>query len=223
MAKFSRIEVVQKMTGPGMVPLFYHEDPDVCRDVVRACYEGGARAIEFTNRGDGAQELFGMLCRFARRELPELALGIGSIADGGTAAIFLQQGADFVISPGFREDIARTCNRRKVLWSAGCFTPTEIGHAEEWGCEIVKIFPGDSLGPAFVKAVKGPSPWSSLMPTGGVKPEEGNLRAWFDAGVSCVGLGSQLISADIISSGDYASLREQVSKVIQIIAGLRNH
>lgn len=221
MAKFSRIEVVQKMTDIGIVPLFYHHDPEVCRAVLRACYEGGARAIEFTNRGDGAHEIFAELCRFTRKALPDLALGIGSVTDGGTAAIFLQAGADFVISPGFREDIARTCNRRKVFWSAGCFTPTEIGHAEEWGCEIVKIFPGDSLGPAFVKAIKGPSPWTSIMPTGGVKPEEANLRAWFEAGVSCVGLGSQLISADIILRNDYDTLRHRVSEVVEIIVNLR--
>ena len=209
------------MTGTGVVPLFYHDDPEICCAVLSACYEGGARAIEFTNRGEGAHEVFAALCRFVRKNLPELALGIGSVTDGGTAAIFLQAGADFVISPGFREDIARICNRRKVLWSAGCFTPTEIGHAEEWGCEIVKIFPGDSLGPAFVKAVKGPSPWTSIMPTGGVKPEEDNLRAWFDAGVSCVGLGSQLISAEVIGRKDYDMLRQNVSRVVEIIANLR--
>ncbi len=221
MAKHSRMAVAQKMMQTGLVPLFYHHDLQTAKAVVAACYEGGARVLEFTNRGDGAHEVFAGLCRYVHSELPEMALGIGSVIDGGTASLFLQLGADFVVSPSFREDVARVCNRRKVLWSAGCFTPTEIGLAEEWGCEIVKVFPGDSLGPAFVKAVKGPSPWTSIMPTGGVSPDETNLRSWFAAGASCVGMGSQLIGKNVLEKGDYAGLAVLVRNTLEMIARVR--
>ncbi|HMQ45982.1 MAG TPA: bifunctional 4-hydroxy-2-oxoglutarate aldolase/2-dehydro-3-deoxy-phosphogluconate aldolase [Saprospiraceae bacterium] len=221
MSKFSRIQVIQKMTESGLVPLFYHSNLAVAKAVTKACYDGGARALEFTNRGEDAHMVFGDLCRYVHQELPDMALGIGSVIDGGTAALFLQLGADFVVTPSFREDVVRVCNRRKILWSAGCFTPTEIGIAEEWGCEIVKIFPGDALGPAFVKAIKGPSPWTSIMPTGGVSPDEANLKAWFDAGVTCVGMGSQLIGKSVLEMHDYVGLEHLVHQTIDRIARLK--
>ena len=197
MAQYSRIEVVQQMKESGMVPLFYHPDIKVAKDVLKACYDGGARLMEFTNRGDFAIEIFSGLIKYAIAELPGMMLGVGSVTDAASAVQYMLAGANFVVTPVFRQDIAVVCNRRKVLWSPGCGSLTEIATAEEMGCELVKLFPGSIYGPGFVKAIKGPQPWTSIMPTGGVSTEESNLRGWFDAGVTCVGMGSKLISKEI--------------------------
>ena len=197
MAQYSRIEVVQQMKESGMVPLFYHPDIKVAKDVLKACYDGGARLMEFTNRGDFAIEIFTDLIKYAIAELPGMMLGVGSVTDAASAVQYMLAGANFVVTPVFRQDIAVVCNRRKVLWSPGCGSLTEIATAEEMGCELVKLFPGSIYGPGFVKAIKGPQPWTSIMPTGGVSTEESNLRGWFDAGVTCVGMGSKLISKEI--------------------------
>ncbi|WP_367391263.1 bifunctional 4-hydroxy-2-oxoglutarate aldolase/2-dehydro-3-deoxy-phosphogluconate aldolase [Lewinella sp. LCG006] len=221
MAKFTRIEVAQTMAATGMVPLFYHADVEVGKQILKACYAGGARLMEFTNRGDFAHEVFGALNKYCLAELPEMILGVGSVTDAGTASLYLQLGANFVVTPVLREDIALVCNRKKVLWSPGCASLTEICRAEELGCEIVKLFPGDVYGPGFVKAIKGPQPWTSIMPTGGVSPTEENLAAWFSAGVTCVGMGSQLISSTILKTGDYALLEEQTRAALAIIKSIK--
>ncbi|MEL7195027.1 MAG: bifunctional 4-hydroxy-2-oxoglutarate aldolase/2-dehydro-3-deoxy-phosphogluconate aldolase, partial [Bacteroidota bacterium] len=182
MARFTRIQVAQTMRAQGMVPLFYHKDVSVCKQVLTACYRGGARLLEFTNRGDYAHEVFRELNIFCERELPEMIMGVGSVTDAGTASLYLQMGANFVVTPVLREDIAIVCNRKKVLWSPGCGSLTEIAAAEELGCEIVKLFPGSIYGPQFVKAVLAPQPWTSIMPTGGVSPDFENLKGWLDAG-----------------------------------------
>ena len=221
MATFTRLQVAQTMTDTGMVPLFYHPDPAVGKAVLRACYAGGARLLEFTNRGDFAHEVFRELSQYCRQELPEMILGVGSVTDAGTAALYLQLGANFVVTPVLREDIAIACNRRKVLWSAGCASLTEIARAEELGCEIVKLFPGSVYGPGFVRAIKGPQPWTSIMPTGGVAPTEDNLRGWFTAGVTCVGMGSKLISQEIITRGDYAKLEQDTRAALEVIQRVR--
>lgn len=221
MAKFTRIEVAQTMAATGMVPLFYHADVEVGKQILKACYAGGARLMEFTNRGDFAHEVFGALNKYCLAELPEMILGVGSVTDAGTASLYLQLGANFVVTPVLREDIAVVCNRKKVLWSPGCASLTEICRAEELGCEIVKLFPGDVYGPGFVKAIKGPQPWTSIMPTGGVSPTEENLAAWFSAGVTCVGMGSQLISSTILKTGDYALLEEQTRAALAIIKSIK--
>lgn len=205
-----------------MVPLFYHADVEVGKQVIAACYRGGARLLEFTSRGDYAHEVFGELNRYCATELPEMILGVGSVTDAGTASLYLQLGANFVVTPVLREDIARVCNRRKVLWSPGCGSLTEIARAEELGCEIVKLFPGGTYGPGFVKAIKGPQPWTSIMPTGGVAPTQENLGAWFAAGVTCVGMGSKLISKDVVSAGNYAELEKRTRKALHIIQQLRS-
>ncbi|MEZ4884017.1 MAG: bifunctional 4-hydroxy-2-oxoglutarate aldolase/2-dehydro-3-deoxy-phosphogluconate aldolase [Chitinophagales bacterium] len=222
MARFTRIQVAQKMAEQGMVPLYYHPDIALGKKILTACYAGGARLLEFTNRGDYAHEVFRELNKFCEKELPEMILGVGSVTDGGTASLYLQLGANFVVTPVFREDIAIVCNRKKVLWSPGCGSLTEICRAEEMGCEIVKLFPGDIYGPAFVKAIKGPQPWTSIMPTGGVSPTRENLKGWFDAGVTCVGMGSQLISSEIMKNEDYATLETRVKDALTLIRELRN-
>lgn len=210
------------MAETGMVPLFFHRDVELGKKVLRACYEGGARLLEFTNRGDFAHEAFGALNKFCESELPEMILGVGSVIDAGTASLYLQLGANFVVTPMLKEDVALVCNRRKVLWSAGCGTLTEIAKAEELGCEVVKVFPGSTYGSGFVKAIKGPCPWTSIMPTGGVAPTEENLKGWFDAGVTCVGMGSKLISKDILKNGNFEELARRTKAALEIIQKIKN-
>jgi 2-dehydro-3-deoxyphosphogluconate aldolase/(4S)-4-hydroxy-2-oxoglutarate aldolase len=223
MAQYSRIEVANVMKETGMVPLFYHPDIALGKKVLKACYDGGARLMEFTARGDFAFEVFSELNKYAIKELPGMIMGVGSITDAGAASLFMQMGANFIVTPALREDIAQVCNRRKVLWSPGCGSLTEINKAEELGCEIIKLFPGSTYGPGFVKAIKGPQPWTSIMPTGGVSTEESNLKAWFDAGVTCVGMGSKLISKDIIAKGDFEKLRKEVKSALAIIQRLQSN
>ena len=221
MAKFTRIEVVIKMSETGMVPLFYHSDIEIAKKTLKACYDGGARLLEFTSRGDFAHNIFEELNQYALAELPEMIMGVGSVTDAAAASLYMQLGANFIVTPVLREDIAVVCNRRKVLWSAGCGSLTEIAKAEELGGEIIKLFPGSTYGPGFVKAIKGPQPWTSIMPTGGVSTEEDNLRGWFGAGVTCVGMGSQLISKEILAQENYTGLKEKVAATLSLIKKIR--
>ena len=222
MAKFTRIEVALKMEETGLVPLFYHRDAGICKKVIAACHEGGASVFEFTNRGDFAHEVFAEVKKWANDAYPELMIGIGSVPDAPTAAIFMQMGADFIVSPFLNPEIARICNRRKVLWIPGCGSLTEISEAEELGAEIVKIFPGPAVGgPAFVRAVKGPCPWTSIMPTGGVEPDEESLKQWFTAGVVCVGMGSTLIVDRLVKADDWAAIKMNVKNALDIIKKLK--
>jgi len=221
MAKFTRIEVASTMASTGLVPLFFHDDLEESKNVLNACYKGGARLLEFTNRGDFAHEIFGELNKYAITNLPDMILGVGSVTDAGTASLFMQLGANFVVTPVLREDIAIVCNRKKVLWSPGCGSLTEISRAEELGCEIVKLFPGGIYGPDFVKAIKGPCKWTSIMPTGGVSPTRENLESWFKAGVTCVGMGSKLISKDKEGKFDYKKIEELTRFSIETIKELK--
>tara|TARA_R110002096_G_scaffold428500_2_gene640281 strand:+ start:1375 stop:2163 length:789 start_codon:yes stop_codon:yes gene_type:complete len=223
MSQYTRIEVAQAMKETGLVPLFFHRDIEISKKVLKACYEGGARLMEFTARGDFAHEVFGALTKYAIEELPGMIMGVGSVTDAAQASLYMSLGANFVVTPVLREDIAMVCNRRKVLWSPGCGTLIEITKAEELGCEIVKLFPGDIYGSQFVKGIKGPQPWTSIMPTGGVSPTEENLKGWFDAGVTCVGMGSKLISREIIATKDYKKLEQDVRKTLDIIKEVRNY
>jgi 2-dehydro-3-deoxyphosphogluconate aldolase / (4S)-4-hydroxy-2-oxoglutarate aldolase len=222
MAKYSRIEVAQMMKDNGMVPLFFHSDIEISKKVLKACYDGGSRLMEFTSRGDFAFEVFGALNKYALAELPGMMLGVGSVTDAAAASLYMQLGANFIVTPVFREDIAIACNRRKVLWSPGCGTLTEIARAEELGCEVVKLFPADIYGPEFIKAIKGPCPWTTIMPTGGVYPTVESLSSWLNAGATCVGLGSQLISKDLLDKQDFEGLKNKVSDVLNIIKDIRN-
>lgn len=217
MKTFSRIEVALQMEATGLVPLFYHSDIDVMQNVVKACYDGGARLFEFTARGAFAHEVFAELAKFCATECPDLMLGVGSVTDAAAASLYMQMGACFIVTPVFREDIAIVCNRRKVLWSPGCATLTEIATAEALGCEVVKLFPGGTYGANFVKAIKGPCPWTKIMPTGGVSPTKESIETWFSAGVTCVGMGSQLITKDIVANEDYTTLQTKVSEALEMI------
>jgi 2-dehydro-3-deoxyphosphogluconate aldolase/(4S)-4-hydroxy-2-oxoglutarate aldolase len=223
MAQFTRYEVLTEIYKSRMIPLFYNDDIEISKKIVQACYQGGARLLEFTHRGDFAHEVFRELISFANHSLPGMILGVGSVSDATSASYYLMNGANFIVTPVYREDIAIICNRRKVLWSPGCGSLTEISKAEEMGADLVKLFPGNIYGPEFVKAVRGPQPWTHIMPTGGVTTEETNLKSWFDAGVSCVGLGSKLISKEIIDNQAYEELAKSVEKTLQLIQRLKRN
>lgn len=217
MARFTRIEVFLKIREAGIVPIFYHKDPEVCKHVIKACFDGGIKVFEFTNRGEYAHELFSDLNKWAAKEVPEVAMGAGSIVDAGTASLYIQLGANFIVSPILNPEMAKVCNRRKIMWTPGCGSLTEINYAEELGAEIVKIFPGFSLGgPDFVKAVKGPCPWTSIMPTGGVEPTLDNMTEWFNAGVTCVGIGSNLITKELIQKKAWPTLTKRIEAAVKI-------
>lgn len=205
-----------------MVPVFYHKEAKVAQQVVKACYEGGVRVFEFTNRGDFAHEVFAEVIHFSRAECPELALGVGSVIDAPTAALYLQLGADFVVGPMFNAEISRVCNRRSIPYIPGCGTVSEVSLAQETGCQICKIFPGDVLGPKFVKGLRAPMPWSKLMVTGGVEPTEENLSAWFRAGVFCVGMGSKLFPSSTIADSDWTGITDKCRETLAIIQKIRS-
>jgi 2-dehydro-3-deoxyphosphogluconate aldolase/(4S)-4-hydroxy-2-oxoglutarate aldolase len=221
MAHYKRMEVLSQMAETGLVPLFYHADVETGKEVLSACYRGGARTIEFTNRGDFAHEVFGALNKFAVQSLPGLILGVGSITDAATASLYMQLGANFIVSASLREDVALNCNRRKVPYMPGCGTLSEVGKAEELGCEIVKLFPGSIYGPGFIKAIKGPQPWTSIMPTGGVSPERENLTKWFQAGALCVGMGSKLIAKNADGQYDLPRIEEMTRESLAMIREIR--
>jgi 2-dehydro-3-deoxyphosphogluconate aldolase/(4S)-4-hydroxy-2-oxoglutarate aldolase len=223
MSRFTRIEVALKMKETGMVPVFYHKDAELCKNVVKACYDGGVRVFEFTNRGDFATLVFAELNKWAIENCPEMIMGVGSAIDEGTAAMYIALGANFIVSPVIDEGTARVCNKRKISWSPGCGSVTEINRAHELGAEVVKIFPGQQVGgPEFVKAVKGPMPWTSLMPTGGVTPTEDNLKAWFNAGVTCVGMGSNLFPTEMINTKNWNGITILCSNTLTIISKIKN-
>nr|WP_304642670.1 bifunctional 4-hydroxy-2-oxoglutarate aldolase/2-dehydro-3-deoxy-phosphogluconate aldolase [uncultured Muribaculum sp.] len=215
------MDVLAKMRITGIVPVFYHSNPEIAKQVVKACYDGGVRAFEFTNRGDFAHEVFAEVVKYAAKECPELAVGVGSVVDPATAALYLQLGACFVVGPLFNPEVARVCNRRSVPYTPGCGTVSEVGAAQECGCDLCKVFPGDVLGPKFVKGLTAPMPWSKLMVTGGVEPTRENISAWFAAGVYCVGMGSKLFPKDKIAAADWQYISDKCAEAIGYAAECR--
>lgn len=222
MAKFDKIAVLSKMGSTGIVPVFYHKDAEVAKKVVKACYEGGVRAFEFTNRGDFAHEVFAEVVKFAAEECPEKAMGVGAIVDPATAALYIQLGACFVVGPLFNPEIAKICNRRLVPYTPGCGSVSEVGAAQEAGCDLCKIFPGDVLGPKFVKGLMAPMPWTKLMVTGGGEPTKKNLVFWMNAGVFCVGMGSKLFPSEKIKAEEWGYVTEKCRESLMYIAEARS-
>lgn len=217
-----RMAVLTAIMSQGVVPVFHHGDAEVCAQVFQACANGGAKAVEFTNRGELAPHVFLELARRFAASDPSMILGAGSVVDAPTAGLYIANGAKFIVGPGINPDVAKVCNRRKIPYIPGCGTTTEISAAEELGCEIVKVFPGDCVGgPGFVKAVLGPMPWTRIMPTGGVDPSEASLKAWFDAGVVAVGIGSKLVTKELLDAQDYAGLERKVAETVALVASLR--
>ncbi|WP_292045982.1 MULTISPECIES: bifunctional 4-hydroxy-2-oxoglutarate aldolase/2-dehydro-3-deoxy-phosphogluconate aldolase [unclassified Brevundimonas] len=217
-----RVSVLQALETQGVCPVFYHPDPEVSLNVIRACARGGAPVVEFTNRGDFACDLFGEINRELIKTDPHIVLGIGSVVDSGTAALYLNRGARFVVSPCLVPDVAKVCNRRMVAYFPGCGSVTDIGEAHELGCDIVKLFPGSSVGgPDFVKAVEGPMPWVKIMPTGGVDPDEASIAKWFGAGIVAAGMGSKLVTDAAVKAGDWAAIETSVRAAVDAVAAFR--
>jgi len=224
MARFRRMEVLRAMIESGLVPVFYNQDLEVAKKIAKAVAEGGARVLEFTNRGDFAWQIFSDLIKWCAKEAPELILGVGSVIDPGTAAIYMNIGANFIVGPVFNAEVAKVCNRRKVPYVPGCGSANEISNAEEYGAEICKIFPGAEVGgPGFVKNILAPMPWSYIMPTGGVEKTTESITKWFKAGVACVGMGSNLITKELVAKGDFAAISKNVTEVLQWIREARGN
>ncbi|MBQ6085843.1 MAG: bifunctional 4-hydroxy-2-oxoglutarate aldolase/2-dehydro-3-deoxy-phosphogluconate aldolase [Bacteroidaceae bacterium] len=221
MARFDKLQVLKKIGETGMVPVFYHKDAEIAKKVIKACYEGGVRAFEFTNRGDFAHEVFAECVKYAATECPEMAIGVGSVVDASTASLYIQLGACFVVGPLFNPDIVPVCNRRLIPYCPGCGSVSEIGKAQEMGCDLVKVFPGDVYGPSFVKSVLAPCPWSKIMVTGGVAPTEENLSDWMKAGVYCVGMGSLLFPKDRVAAQDWQYVTDKCREALGYIAQTR--
>ena len=220
MSKYRRLETLNTIIEVGLIPLFYQQDIDVSIKIIDACLEGGARVIEFTNRGDGAHLVFEKIINHYK-DHPTLILGSGSIMDAGTASLFIQLGSNFVVSPILNEDVAFTCNLRKVPFFPGCGNVNEISHAEKLGVEICKYFPGGIGGPSFIKNISGPMPWTQIMPTGGVTLEEKNITDWIKAGAVAVGIGSHLITKEAVSKGDYSTITKNVQTALSWIRSAR--
>ena len=217
-----RMAVLTAMMDQGVIPVFYHPDAEVCKNVIQACADGGAPCIEFTNRGDFASHVFYEVARHFASADPRVIMGVGSIVDAPTAGIYIANGAKFVVGPILNADVAKVCNRRKIPYSPGCGSASEISYAEELGCEIVKVFPGSSVGgPDFVKAVLGPMPWTRIMPTGGVDPDEASVKKWFGAGIVAAGMGSKLITQELLDAGDYAGITQKVRETVDLIKKVR--
>jgi 2-dehydro-3-deoxyphosphogluconate aldolase/(4S)-4-hydroxy-2-oxoglutarate aldolase len=214
--------VLTAMMDQGVIPVFYHPDAEVCKKVIQACADGGAPCIEFTNRGDFASHVFYEVTRHFASADPRVIMGVGSIVDAPTAGIYIANGAKFIVGPILNADVAKVCNRRKIPYSPGCGSASEISYAEELGCEIVKVFPGSSVGgPDFVKAVLGPMPWTRIMPTGGVDPDEASVKKWFGAGIVAAGMGSKLITQELLDAGDYAGITKKVQETVDLIKKVR--
>lgn len=222
MARFDRLTVFNTLYADGLVPLYYTPDPGAALKVVQATFAGGCRTFEFTNRGDFAIEVFSQLIKAAAVECPGLILGVGSVDDAPTAALYIAHGANFVVGPSFSADTARLCNRRKIGYVPGCGSVTEIATAEEYGAELIKVFPGNSVGgPGFIKAVMAPRPWTRLMPTGGVSSDEANLKEWFGAGAAAVGMGSNLIKDETVKAGDFETITRLTAEALAMVKKVR--
>jgi 2-dehydro-3-deoxyphosphogluconate aldolase/(4S)-4-hydroxy-2-oxoglutarate aldolase len=222
MARFKRLDVLNAMIDSGLVIVFYHKDLEVAKKVVKAVADGGAKVLEFTNRGDFAYQIFSELVKWCELEIPEVILGIGSVIDPGTSALYINNGANFVVGPVFNAEVAKVCNRRKIPYSPGCGSTSEISQAEEYGVEICKIFPGEEVGgPAFVKNILAPMPWTLIMPTGGVDTTKESIERWFKAGVACVGIGSKLISNELVAAGDFETISKKTAEVLNWINEVR--
>jgi 2-dehydro-3-deoxyphosphogluconate aldolase/(4S)-4-hydroxy-2-oxoglutarate aldolase len=221
MARFMKNEVLSRVFETGIVPVFYNADIELAKKIIRACTEGGARVLEFTNRGDQAFELFGKLIQCRDAELPDAILGAGTIVDAPTASIYINSGAEFIVGPSFNLEVARLCNRRRVPYIPGCSTPSEISAAEEAGSDVVKVFPAGVLTPAFIKAFLAPSPWSKLLPSGGIRVSKDDVQSWIKAGAAAINLGSDLISQKLVKAGDFEELTRNTEQCIQWVKEAR--
>ncbi len=221
MAK-DRLAVLSAMIEQGVIPVFYHPDVEVCKSVIQACANGGAKCVEFTNRGDFAWHVFMEVTQHFQKADPSVIMGVGSVVDAPTAALYMANGANFVVGPILNAEVARACNRHCIPYSPGCGSASEVSEAQELGCEIVKVFPGSCVGgPEFVSNIRGPMPWTKLMPTGGVDPTEESLTKWFKAGIVAAGMGSKLITKEMLAAEDYKGIEKKVADTIALIKKIR--
>jgi 2-dehydro-3-deoxyphosphogluconate aldolase/(4S)-4-hydroxy-2-oxoglutarate aldolase len=222
MAQYDRMAVLNAIFSTGIVPVFYHKDPETTIRIIECCAKGGAQCVEFTNRGDMAYQVFTEAISHVINEKLDVIMGVGSICDAPTAALYIANGANFVVGPLLNTEVAHLCNRRKIAYSPGCGSVSEIGQAEELGVEIVKVFPGTEVGgPAFVKSVLGPCPWTRIMPTGGVDATKENLALWIQSGVAAVGAGSKLITKELVDAKDWDGLTQKVSQSVKWVQEIR--
>lgn len=221
MTDLPRLAVAKAIMDIGLIPVFHHGDIEVAKAVVKACFDGGARVVEYTNRGSRASDVFSKLSDWRDDELPRCILGAGTIMDPKTAAIYIDGGADYIVAPTFNRETAITCNQRKVLYIPGCQTPTEISEAERLGAEIIKLFPASVATPGFIKAVHGPMPHTRLMPSGGVKYDRGGVAEWFEAGAVALNMGSDLIRRDLVEQGRYEEIQGRVRQCLAWIGEAR--
>ena len=221
MKRLSKEEIFQLAASQGLLPPFNHADETIAKNILNAIYAGGLRIIEFTNRSENALAVFKSLVKHAEKNLPGLVLGIGTIMNAKQAKQFYKAGAQFIVAPVLTKEVGEYCAKNEIFWCPGAATPTEIIQATEWGADLVKIFPAETLGPAFVKALRGPCPWVKVMPSGGVTLDEDNIRQWFAAGVVCVAIGSQLFSKEIMQDGNYTLLTERVKWLLSTIELVR--
>lgn len=213
--------IIKKIAEQGILPLYFHPDPTVSVEVLKALYAAGIRAVEYTNRGEAALDNFKLLKETRDQELPELLLGIGTIKRKKEAKAFMKAGADFIIAPGMIEEVAETVHKEDMLWIPGCMTTTEIIRAEDAGAKLIKLFPGNLLGPSFVSAIKELFPDLLFMPTGGVEVSKENLTGWFKSGVVAVGMGSKLITKEILANKDYSQLASKTKEAIALVNEVR--
>lgn len=212
-----RRDVLDIMLAGKLVPVFNHDDADVAKMVIQSCYRAGLRVFEWTNRGNQALKLFDEMLAFTRSDCPGMKLGVGSIMDTETAEVFVSKGAEFLVSPVFDPEIAVYAREAEILYIPGCGSATEIHQAQKYGAQMVKIFPGNVLGPSFVQAILGPMPWTQMMPTGGVRPDRDNLEAWFQSGVVCVGMGSQLFKKEWLNEQGMQEMERLLAEVLEVI------
>lgn len=205
-----------------LLPLYYHESAEVSIAVLKALYEGGVRIVEYTNRGEAALENFAVLRKIVDKEMRDLQLGIGTVKSKKQARKYIDAGADFIVAPSINEEVGELASEAKLLWIPGCMTPTEIATAENAGAEVVKIFPGNLLGPSYINSIKDLFPGLKFIVTGGVEAEEKNLKAWFDSGVAGVGMGSKLISKKIIENKDYEGLKAAAINALRLMKECSN-
>jgi len=218
--KFTTEQMLHSMQQTGMIPVFNHTDIAVAKEVLDASYAGGVRVFEFTNRAENSLSVFKELYEYGSK-YPDMTIGIGTIFSDEEAEAFINVGADFIVSPAFIPQVAAYCNSVDVLWIPGCATITEILNAKKLGASLVKAFPGNVVGSAFVAAAKSVFPELHIMPTGGVEPTEANLTEWFEAGVLCVGMGSQLFKKEWIKDQNYDQLENKIAETIKVIQTLK--
>ena len=216
MAKFSKQEVLHIMETNKFIPLFYNADLDLCKRILKVCYDGGVRVFEYTNRGAEAKGNFVEMLKYANECMPELVLGIGTILTVEDCIYYIETGANFVVTPNFGPKVGDVCIANNIPWIPGCMTPTEIYNAHSAGADAIKLFPGDVLSPAYVKAVRGPMPFVKLMITGGVMPTIDSVSQWLNAGALCVGLGSHLFAKDILESGNLHDIEIRISRLVKM-------